>query len=164
MIMPILKPLPIPTKNRQFFIRIFLWIFYIRKWEVIEDWTYTLRDGTKIIIEKGFIFDGASIPRPLWMLLSPTGLLFIPGLIHDYGYRHNKLLSSDKDGNINDYKNGAGKAYWDKIFFEISIDVNGMAFIDMLAWVALGLCGWYTWLKHRRKDKNNPSKSYGYLR
>jgi len=152
--MPILIPKSIPTKNRFIFMRILIWIFAVRKWEIAEDWTYVLRDGTKIIIRKGFIFDGASIPRPLWAILSPTGLLFVPGLIHDYAYKYNKLLSVDLDGNTSDYKEGAGKLYWDKIFREIGYDVNGMAIIDVLAWIALVIGGWCSWWKHRRKDKD----------
>ncbi len=151
--MPILKPISIPTKNRPMISRIFVWIFSIRKWEVVDDWQYELRDGTEIMIPKGFVFDGASIPRFLWALLSPVGLLFIPGLIHDYGYKYDKLLFKDQNGNIADYKSGAGKAYWDKLFRQVGRDVNGMAFIDIMAWIALAIGGWIPWLKHRKSKK-----------
>ena len=151
--MPILEPLPIRTKSvKNPFYRIYQWIFSIRQWRLTEDWHYTLRDGTTIFIPAGFTFDGASIPRPLWMLLSPTGLLFIPGLIHDYGYKYNTLKSLDKQGNVIDYQRGAGKAYWDKLFRQIGIDVNGVVSIDVLAWLALALGGWFTWWMHRKND------------
>ena len=67
--------------------RLLVWIFEVRKWELMENWYFTLNDDVQIVINKGFVFDGASIPRPLWAFLSPVGLLLIPGLIHDYGYK-----------------------------------------------------------------------------
>lgn len=149
-----LQPIPIKTKEAANFIyRLFTWIFSIRQWQVCEDWHYTLRDGTKIVIPKGFIFDGASVPKPLWMLLSPTGLLFIPGLIHDYAYKYNKLLAVDNDGSLIDYQSGAGKAHWDKLFRETGVDVNGIVFIDFLAWFALAIGGWSPWWQHRKSEK-----------
>ena len=151
--MPIIKPLLIPTQKKPLISRIVTWVFEIRKWEVVNDWTFKLRDGTTIVIPSGFVFDGASIPRPLWAVLSPVGLLFIPGLIHDYAYKYNKLLAIDSEGNITDYKKGAGKAYWDRVFRQTGKDVNGMPIIDALAWFALFFGGWYPWWQHRNSEK-----------
>ena len=36
--MPLLRPVPIPSKGRNFFMRILVWINEVRKWEVAEDW------------------------------------------------------------------------------------------------------------------------------
>ena len=85
--MPILQPIPIPTKNRCFFARILVWLVESRKWKLVKKYRYKMRDGTVLVIPKGFEFDGASIPRPLWPLLSPTGLFLIPSLFHDYAYK-----------------------------------------------------------------------------
>lgn len=49
--------------------------------QVIEDFE---RNGIKV--EKGFIFDGASIPRPLWFLFHPFQYLD-SSVIHDKGYQ-----------------------------------------------------------------------------
>lgn len=153
--MPILQPIPIQTRKVQSLVcRIYIWIFSIRKWRVVEEWSYTLPDGKTIVIPADFEFDGASIPRPLWMLLSPTGLLLIPGLIHDYAYRYDKLVYRDEGGNLADYQKGAGKAHWDKLFRDVGIEVNGIAFIDVLAWLALLVGGWCPWRKHRQNDKH----------
>ncbi|WP_415896395.1 DUF1353 domain-containing protein [Neptuniibacter sp. QD72_48] len=150
--MPTIRPLPIKTKNESLIIRILRWIFAVRKWVLTEDWTYTMRDGTKIVIPKGFEFDGASIPRPLWAILSPTGLLFLPGLIHDYAYKYDQLIGIDENGKRYAYKAGAGKSHWDRVFRETGIDINGVAIIDTLAWLALALGGWYTWRQHRKTN------------
>ena len=64
--MPKLVPIPIKTREKSIFLRIWRWITSIRKWQLIEDWEFQLPDnGPTIVIPKGFVFDGASIPRPL---------------------------------------------------------------------------------------------------
>jgi hypothetical protein len=66
---------------------------------------------------EGFQFDGASIPRVLWAFLNPIGLLLIPGLIHDYGYRHRQLWIIDEDSmEAVPYMEGEDKAQWDQLF------------------------------------------------
>jgi hypothetical protein len=154
--MPKLQPLPIKTKNHNIFIRIFIWIMTIRKWQLIEDWLYDLPDGATIIIPKGFVFDGASIPRPLWGLLSPTGLLLIPGLIHDFAYRYDYLWAlkvannGDTDNCVYKYKHNSGQRHWDTMFREVGVRINGMVIIDALAWAALFLMGWSAWRSNRK--------------
>ena len=63
-----------------------------------RDFEYTLPDGREIVIPEGFVFDGASVPRLLWGLLSPTGLLLIGGLVHDFGYRFDLLVRRGEYG------------------------------------------------------------------
>lgn len=156
--MPVLRPIPIKTKNEPFYIGIFRWMFKTRKWKVEENWYYTLRlPGEKektIMIPKGFTFDGASIPRLFWAILSPVGLLLIPGLIHDYAYKYNELICID-NGNQTPYMKGAGRIKWDNLFRKIVIDVNGFTFINSVAWLFLILFGWFAWNKHRKMDKHN---------
>ena len=89
--MPVLLPLPIPTKNRPFIMRLLVWLFDIRKWQLVENWHFEIEKGPEIVIPKDFKFDGASILRVFCAILSPVGLLLIPGLIHDYGYRFNQI-------------------------------------------------------------------------
>ena len=156
--MPPLRPVPIPTKNRCFYEKPFVWLMAPRRWKVMEDWCYELKKDSqtiKLIIPAGFEFDGASIPRLLWFFLSPTGLLLIPGLFHDYGYRYDQLWHLDTKGNISPFpkppKNG--KCYWDNLFYEIGRQVNGFWLLDALAWVAVVCGGCFTWRKHLKKRK-----------
>lgn len=45
-------------------------------------------NGELVIIPKGFVTDMASIPKPLWWLLSPQYSGFVyPAVVHDYMYR-----------------------------------------------------------------------------
>lgn len=150
--MPVVRPVPIKTVNQKFFVRIFRWIFSIRKWELMMDWTYNLpEDKPKIIIKKGFIFDGASIPRIFWAILSPTGLLLIPGLIHDFAYKHSSLIGL-KGGKEFKYGPEKGRLFWDKLFKDVAVKVNGFTIINRIAWFFLVLFGWYVWNGYRKKE------------
>ena len=149
--MPILKPVPIKTRNHPLAVRIWRWITCVRKWEVAGDWTHTIPDGTTIVIHSGFTFDGASIPKPLWALLSPTGLLLIPGLIHDYAYRYDYLIGRDAHGMEYKYKQKAGRKHWDRLFREVGLKVNGLTLIDTLAWAMLYLFGGLAWNANRKR-------------
>ena len=87
--MPVLEPLPIATEKHG----LTVWMHSIRTWKIAKNWKYKLpasftrgKDVT-IIIPKGFQFDGASIPRPFWGILHPSGLLLIQALVHDFAYR-----------------------------------------------------------------------------
>lgn len=153
--MPVLRPIPIPTRGRSLLMRVVVWLHQVRTWEVVENWEYTLpKDETRIVIPKGFRFDGASIPRPLWAILNPIGLLLIPGLIHDYGYRYRQLCKVE-NGTFCPYKKGAGKATWDRLFREIGRDVNGMSFINFAAWLAVYFGGHFAW-RTNRNDEEKP--------
>jgi hypothetical protein len=148
--MPKIEPVPIKTKGKGFFRSTWLWLRSTRKWEVLEDFLYTLKDGTTVVIPKGFIFDGASIPKALRMILSPTGLLLIPGLLHDYAYKYNELIEGGVGSERKAYKPGAGKMFWDKMFREEATRVNGMAPINWAAWSGLFVGGHLAWRKHRK--------------
>ncbi len=154
--MPSLKPQPIPLKEHDFFMRLAIWLFYTRRWELLDNWHFVLEDGTEVILHKGFDFDGASIPRPLWFFLSPVGLLLIPGLIHDYGYRFNQLWTKDAAGQIVPFMANAQRAEWDELFRRISDQINGMALIDYLAYLAVKWFGKGAWEKHRRENQSPP--------
>lgn len=145
--MPLLRPIPIKTKGLSFFKRNYTWITSIREWEIAEDWNYILPDGTEIVIPKGFVFDGASVPRLAWGILSPTGILFIPGLIHDHGYRKGFLYGKNK---IKIFENYTRKDY-DNLFFEVCEEVNGMNFLSKTSKWLLSLFGFIAWNNNLKK-------------
>lgn len=150
--MPKLIPIPIPTKNENIFKALFYWIFKIRKWKIIEDWQFVY-DNKTIVIPKNFIFDGASIPRIFWLFLSPVGLLLIPGLIHDFGYKYNMFWVLDHQKNKIIPSHDYTKRYmWDFLFRNVAIFVNGFKFINSIAWFALFLGGWWAWCRHRKHN------------
>ena len=97
--MPTIQPVPIPTKEMGFFGALFVWLFISRKWTVKKDWHFTL-NGMDLVIPKGFIFNGASIPKYFWSWVSPTGILLISGMIHDYGFKYGTLVRKGKKSSI----------------------------------------------------------------
>lgn len=66
---------------------------------LLEDVIYTLPDGRQILIKKGFIFDGASIPRFFWRIIGhPLDHEFIRAvLLHDGVYAAELIPQSDGD-------------------------------------------------------------------
>ena len=150
--MPVLKPIPIRTREVGWIIATWRWITKIRQWKLVEEWHHRLPDKTEIVIPPGFVFDGASIPRPFWAILSPVGLLLLPGLIHDFGYRYNFLLRRNAQGALVRYKEGEGRRFWDRLFREVAIQVNSFRVINWIAWLALWAFGCFAWCARRKKS------------
>jgi len=148
--MPNLEPIRINTKDKSFFYKLFTLFTVVRKWRVANDWYHRLPDGNLAIIPHDFIFDGASVPKIMWWILSPVGVLLIQGLIHDFGYRYNYIWIVGKDGKPMKYMRGAGRKEWDSIFLKTGLNVNGMTIVDYITWALLRLFGWMAWNKNRR--------------
>ena len=143
--MPHMKPIAIPTKGKGFWGGLKVWLFVSRKWEIVSDYHYNI-DGQDLVIPKGFVFDGASVPKFLHTWLSPMGVLLIGGLIHDYGYKYQTLLCKGK-------KKAIGmktQSQLDVIFRDVNIVQNGFRLINYLAYYGLKLGGFAAWNKHRK--------------
>ena len=145
--MPQMMPVPIATKGKGFWGAIWMWFTGSRHWIVSKDFHYTMF-GNEYVIPKGFQFDGASIPKFLHTWLSPTGVLLMGGLIHDYAYKYATLKRK-------------GKGTWgmmtqkdaDVIFRDINVEINGFHFLNYLAYWALRLGGFVAWNGHRKASK-----------
>tara|TARA_B100000085_G_scaffold166270_1_gene151261 strand:+ start:1587 stop:2186 length:600 start_codon:yes stop_codon:yes gene_type:complete len=143
--MPQLQPIAIPTAGKGFWSAIWMWLTGTRHWVVANDWEYKLGE-TWYVIPAGFQFDGASIPKFLHTWLSPTGVLLMGGLVHDYAYKYATLLESDKDETMGIITQKKA----DQIFRDINIEQNGFHFLNYLAYWALRLGGWVAWRGHRK--------------
>jgi hypothetical protein len=155
--MPVLIPLPIPTKDQpNWLAKLLAFIFEVRKWRLEKAWTYDY-EGKTLVIPAGFDFDGASIPRPFWAILNPIGLLLIPGLIHDYGYRYQQIWRLDEDGNVSPYWVGKDKDHWDAVFKKIGKDVNNVGLVNCIAWLAVAVGGKGAWEGWRKETEGEPS-------
>lgn len=155
-IMPKLSPIIPETKGKNIFVRMWVWLTIPTMWIFGEDWFFILPDGRVIIIPAGFVSDGASIPRIFWCLIRPAGILFIPSLIHDFGYRYDYLWHVSENG-IMKYKYAAGQKFWDKLFFNVAIDINSMVGVDKIAYAALCCFGRKSWKKNQ---DNKPEVLY----
>lgn len=142
------KVIPLPVKKR----------WERRRWLLIEDWECTLlgKDYT-YIIPAGFVFDGASIPRLFWNILSPTGYLFMAGLVHDFVYKHGFLFTYstlELDGvrgriyreqctqKEADYK-------FESLAHKICLDAR---YSTKAALISLRAFGWLTWNNYRKQN------------
>lgn len=160
--MPILRPVRIPTGDSSIskWAKIKIWLFQARKFELMEDWHFTWdfepATPTRIIIKEGFVFDGASIPRVLWFILNPFGILLIPGLLHDWFYKYNsfttrRTLPDQSQAEVLMFV-GRGQKFADKFFRDVAIKVNGMKILNYISYCALRCCGSAAWNKHRKKE------------
>jgi len=145
--MPIIQPVAIPTKEKGLFGALFVWLFISRKWTIMKDWHFKL-NGMDLVIPKGFIFNGASIPKYFWSWVSPTGILLISGMIHDYGFRYGTLLKKGKKSSIGPHS----MAHFDKLFLSVNIDVNGFKVINYVVFGGLRAGSWFMWNRHRKKN------------
>lgn len=153
-IMPRMRPVPIPTRGKPWWKSLWIWLKSTRKWEITEDWFFYIESlQVWVRIPKGFIFDGASIPKIFRSLLSPVGILFIPGLIHDFGYRKGYLLSSDTRSNKIMFSYFE-RSDWDRLFRDIAIQINGLDLMMNLPYLAVLIGGGFPWRKYRKKEKN----------
>ena len=143
--MPKLKPIAIPTAGKGFWGAIWMWLTGVRTWEVAEDWTFRI-EGDWYVVPAGFVFDGASIPKFLHTWLSPTGVLLMGGLVHDYAYKYATLLKKNKKKTIGTITQKKA----DQIFRDINIEQNGFHLLNKLAYWALRIGGFVAWNKHRK--------------
>ena len=145
--MPKLTPVPFPVGNGY----LKTLIMYTRRWEVAEKYRLSVPGHPTIVIPAGFIFDGASIPKPLRWFLSPVGILLIPSLVHGFGYRYNYLLC--KAGDTHEWHmRDAGKAELDLLFLEIANHANGLPILNKLAYLAVKYFGHEAWNAHNTGD------------
>jgi hypothetical protein len=143
--MPHMKPISIPTKGKAFWGAIWMWLMATRTWEITKDFHFSI-NGENFIIPKGFVFDGASIPKFLHTWLSPVGVLLMGGLVHDYAYKYTVLLKKGKKG----ASDVMTQAEADVTFRDINIEVNGFRLLNYLAYYALKLGGFFAWNGHRK--------------
>lgn len=153
--MPWVSPVLIDTKDRNFFYKLYVVLFNVRNWRLEKDWYVQLPNKTIICIPQGFIFDGASVPKLFWFLLSPVGVLFLPGLVHDFGYRYGYLWAvCGHTGAPYRYGQSRGQRYFDSLFKEVSLSVSGLKFVASFCWLTLRAFGFLAWRSNR--DLNSP--------
>jgi len=137
-----------------------------REWELLEDWILDFTTiGTRFFIPKGFIFNGASVPRVFSNIYPATGYLFIAALIHDFLYQHGYYLEvlPPEAGGTTD-KVMVTKAESDQIFKDISNWLYAKHSIKTgIANIALKIGGFFSWNKYRKIDGTYvPAAEYKY--
>lgn len=149
--MPKLQPYAIKTKQFSFFSKLWKLLFRKRQWQLIDDWHYILPNKRVIIIPKGFVFDGSSYPAVVWLLFSPTGLLLIPVILHDFCFQYNYLWAVHGD-RVYKYKEGSGFFKWSALIRNVGIERNELRLIDYLTWlicISFGPANWFSFQKKK---------------
>lgn len=138
--------------------------------ELVEDWIITLADGLQIIIPKGFITDGASIPALFWWMISPFGPLLEGAILHDFGYQHGFLLSPFDLSQVYNIASmrlrannlaafgtmipvyvGKGQKFFDNLLRYVTIEANGATVQANLAYNVLKVFGHIAWDEYRKQ-------------
>lgn len=141
---------PIPFKNGEAH----------RRWELTADWHYSKWNNSMIIIPKGFIFNGASIPKMFSSVFASTGILFLASLVHChlYQYRWIWVIKRDADGEfypLNKERFYINKSLADDIFKEIAlISYPDYSKSIWVAKKALTLGGGSAWNACRKAEGN----------
>lgn len=150
MLMPKLQPFPIKTKKYNLLVKMWKLLVRKRQWQIIEDWHYQLPNNRTIVIPKGFVFDGSTYPWIVWIFFSPTGLLLIPVIIHDFAFKYNYLWGI-QDGRVFKFKENCGFLSWNQLIRKIGIERNELMLVDYFIWSLNTLFGWVNWALLRRK-------------
>jgi len=112
-----------------------------KSYEVCEELWYITKVGVRIIVPKGFLTDGASIPRLAWRIIgSPfTGKYTGGSLVHDWLY-HTQTCT---------------RSYADSIFKE-AMEVSGVSWLKRNSmWLAVRTFGFIPWNYHKRRNDGN---------
>ena len=147
---PVLEWVPIRTAGLSAWQVVWLYINYRRKYILKED-LFAYVNGKEYLVPKHFMTDGASIPRPLWGISPPDGLLGQPAILHDYAYQFGYVYvwDFDKNEHVVEY---VSRAQADKLFRNFSFSLNGLKLAANIGYYAVRLGGYFIWKRYRQND------------
>ncbi len=149
--MPKLQPFAIKTQKLSIFSKLWRLLFRKRQWRLIEDWHYILPNKRVVIIPKGFVFDGSSYPAVVRLFFSPSGLLLIPVILHDFCFQYDYLWA-EQDDRAFKFKQGSGFFKWSAFIRNVGVERNELVIIDYFIWLMCLAFGWVNWLVFQRKE------------
>jgi len=159
---PITRAIPEPRKEVPLYKRLLKFGMYRRKFEIMEDYILWIPwEASYLFIPKGFIFDGASVPKILNGLYSPTGVLLGGAGPHDFGYRYKALLFVNViTGDL--YIDNRTKAELDNTFQSLCERESGMVIASGAATLMLSICGFIGW-RQNKKTRIDIQKDFPHL-
>lgn len=124
-----------------------------RFWRLDEPFVYYLTwpEYTESVhVPAGFKTDFASVPRVAHGILSPTGKIGKPAVVHDKLYRAPVVIVEEVDGPRG---RAISRADADRIFLE-AMEVAGVSWWKRrLAYRAVRLGGWRPWNTYREEER-----------
>jgi hypothetical protein len=148
---PVTQALPTEISTN-FFKELWNFVTFRRKFKVREDYClYIPSLDIWIFVPAYFIFDGASVPKILNGLYSPTGMLLLGALPHDFGYRYKGLFHviSGRLKFVPYTKNEL-----DSLFQTLCGYESGMTKASAVATFTLGVAGFLGWRENRKRNCN----------
>lgn len=149
---PIIQAIYEPLIKKPWWKKVFAFVTYRRKFEIKQEyslWCPFL--GKYIYLPAGFVFDGASVPKPLNGLYSSTGVLFFGAPPHDFGYRYKGLIHINfPTGGL--YFTSYSKKELDRIFESLCTLESGMKKASWAATKTLTLFGFTGWNANRKEN------------
>ena len=110
---------------------------------LIDDWVLWCR----YLFPKGFETDFASVPRFLWPVAAPMGILRYGSIPHDFGYQHRFLLTVHGQRVCE----GESRKFFDRLMLDITIAKTGAKKRAWVAYVLVRAFGWIAWNKYRKE-------------
>lgn len=149
--MPLLRQLP-RDPDRPLAERLRQWRAPV-VYELAEDYTLAARVCGRwlhLYLPAGFRTDLASTPRLSWLFGGrPDGLLLIPGLYHDWYYRHGTVETrvgmQYSPGRWSVPAGDCTRAWGDKLFRDLAQEIGGLRLPAYAAWAALRAFGGIAW-------------------
>lgn len=166
---PIMSPMRKNLNGQRQFKTILKWRKHRRHFRLLEDWIVWIEYlQVYVKIPKGFVFDGASVPKAFHSIINSIDALFYGSIIHDFIYRTDQLIvCSDKDFGNWKLMCPIKKSNADKLMHSFSKQMEGIVLPNSIALILLSICGWSSWNKARRNGYKlltpNPSETNSIL-
>ncbi len=118
-------------------------------WLLHEPFIYILGPDTsgkeRVEVPKGFVTDFASVPRPLWNILPPTGKYGKAAVIHDFLYQRRAVTTFLNGLAIRFVERGEADAILNE-----GMEVLGVSrFTRWIVYYGVRIGGWAAWKRYR---------------
>ena len=117
-----------------------------RTWKLTAQLDWTSRGGAKVSVPAGFVTDFASIPRPLWGLLPPTGGYGKAAVLHDWMYQSGQWTPSGPPCERGDA---------DGVLKEAMEDLGISRLVRWTIWSGVRSGGWVSWKRYRGTNEQS---------
>ena len=111
----------------------------VPKYKLLQELYIQLSNGDIIHIPEGFVWDLASVPRPLWGLLPPDSDAELASLVHDFLYIHKN------DFNYSRRFVDDEMLKWSKVLSGTKNKISARNVDNIVRYVGVRLGGWAYW-------------------
>jgi hypothetical protein len=153
---PHFERVPFDLHGLNLFQRLLFLLLNPPRLRLVRDWMIITPEGTRLFFPKGFISDGASVPRLLWFIpgFSPFGPLLEGSIVHDFAYQYGYLLRIETE--LPTYKpltrphyQGKPQLFFDSMMADIVSCTTGAKWVPEIAYLVLARFGRRVWRKYR---------------